>query len=485
MNTAPAFAPAGAEAPTGTAPRPAEGTAAERRPGHDFCRIALAGPRSRADLAVPFGVPLARLLPALVQHAGEETGPDGGLAHGGWILRRADGTRLDAERPLSAQRVREGDLLFLAHGTEDTTGPLYDDVVEVIAGSGAGASWSTGKVRGAAAAFGTAAALGAAAALVATPGTLAGVLALVLAALTLGTAALVSRAFADAAAGTWTAALAAPFAAVGAALLLGEGFGAAQLLLVCAVVAVLGAGGPLLVGAGDGTFAALVTAGVLTAPGALVALVWSTGPARAATVATALALAVTPLLPPLALRLAHIPGPRLVTDAEELEELPEPMGHALLERRVAKARRLLSGLLAGAFLVVGGGALLLLASGELWPSVLAGTLGLLALLRARLFTAAPQARAALAAGLAVLCGAVAVTVSRFPQEAVPLLAVVLPGCALVALVACAVGVFSGRRGLNPRVARTLDGFETLLLLSVVPLVLAVWDVYTALLELRA
>ncbi|WNF25946.1 type VII secretion integral membrane protein EccD [Streptomyces sp. C11-1] len=477
-----------APAQPGTAPAHAvggaEGGAPERGAG-GFCRVALAGPRGRADLAVPFGVPLARLMPSLVRHAGEEIGPDGGVEHGGWVLRRDDGTRLDAARPLSAQNVHEGDLLFLAHGTEDTTGPLYDDVVEVIAEGGARAPWSATGVRRGAAAFGTAAALGGAAALAVTPGVLAGVLALVAAALTLGLAALVSRAFADVTAGTYAAVLAAPFAAVGAVVLLGGGFGAGHLLLVCAVVAVLGAGCPLLVGGGDGTFAALVTAGVLAAPGALIALVWSTGPVRAASVTAALALAVTPLLPPLALRLAHLPGPRLAATAEELEDLPEPPEHEALAKRVAAARRLLSGLLAGACLVTGGGALVLLASGGLWPSALAGTLGLLALLRSRLFRATAQVGAAVAAGLAVLCGAVVCVVLRFAGGPVPLLAVLLPLCFVVAVVACAVAVFSGRRGLNPRLARALDSIETLLLLAVVPLVLAVWNVYTALLELRA
>ncbi|MEE1926736.1 type VII secretion integral membrane protein EccD [Streptomyces sp. TRM 70351] len=480
MNAVPALAPTPAEPDSAGGP-------GERPAGGDFCRLALAGPRSRADLAVPFGVPLARLMPALVRHAGEDPGPDGGVSHGGWVLRRADGTRLDAARPLSAQDVREGDLLFLAHGTEDTTEPLYDDVVEVITEHGVRDPWPPAGVRRGAAAAGSAAALGAAAALAAAPGLLPGILALAAALLTLGVAALVSRAFADAAAGTWTAVLAAPLAAVGATALLGDdgGFGAAHLLLVCAVVAVLGAAGPLLVGGGDGTFAALVTAGVLAAPGALIAAVWSTDPARAAAVAAPLALAVTPLLPALALRLAHIPGPELAADAEELAGLPAPMGHDQLRRRVERARRLLTGLLAGSLAVVTGGALLLLASGGLWAPVLAGTLGLLAALRARLFREAAQVGTALAAALTVFAGAAAFTVAAFAGRPVPLLGVALPVCAVAALVACAVGVLSGRRRQNPRLARTLDAVETLFLLAAVPLVLAVWEVYTALLELRA
>ena len=44
---------------------------------------------------------------------------------------------------------------------------------------------------------------------------------------------------------------------------------------------------------------------------------------------------------------------------------------------------------------------------------------------------------------------------------------------------------SGRRPPGARLSRGLDVLETLLLLAVVPVALAVWDVYTRLLEIRA
>lgn len=495
-----------ADPPTGGPPAPstadtgshsAQGaSAAPAASGSDFCRIAVAGPRARADLAVPLGVPLARLMPSLLRHAGEEPGPDGGVRHGGWALRAADGARLDASRTLGTQGVREGDVLFLGHGAGELPPPLYDDVVEVLGGNGVRSPWSPAAVRRTAAAFATVAVLGAAAALAASPGALPGFLGLTAALLCVGLGALLSRAFADAEAGTFATVLATVLAAVGAVRLLGggpeggdagvfAGIGAAHLLLACAVVAVLGAAGPVLVGGGDGTFAALVSAGVLGAVGAFTATMWDVSPAQAASVAGPLALACTTLWPALALRVAHIPGPQLATTTEELEELPGQIGHAALRVRVDRARRLLSGLLAGSQLTVLVSALVLLGSGELWPSVLAGVLGLLVLLRARLFREAAQAGSSLFTGLAVLLGAAVLVTAGFAGEQLPLLGVVLPVCLVMALVACAVGLFSGRRALNPRLARTLDIIETTLLLSVVPVVLAVWGVYTALLELKA
>ncbi|MEU2721527.1 type VII secretion integral membrane protein EccD [Streptomyces smyrnaeus] len=468
------------------------------RTGSAFCRIAIAGPRSRADLAVPLGVPLSRLMPALVRHAGEETGPDGGALHEGWALRTADGARLDGARTLGAQQVREGDILFLRHGIEDFGPPLYDDVVEVIGDGSAERAWPTAAVRRTSALFAGVAVVAAAAALAAAPGVLAGFLGLAAALLGIGLGALLSRAFADSVAATCAVVLAALLAAVGAVRLLGGGTtqaargldafggtGAAQLLLACAVVAAVGAAGPVVVGSGDGPFATLVAGGVLAAVGAFTVTVWDTSPARAASVCAPLALAVTTLWPALALRLAHIPGPQLASATEELERLPGLIGHGPLRVRVDRARELLTGLLAGSNAVLLGGILVLLGTGGLWAGVLAGVLGVLAPLRARLFRETPQVAVALATGVAALLGAAVLLVLDFAGRPLPLLGVVLPLALTIALVACAVGLFSGRRTLNPRLSRLLDTVETLLLLTVVPLILAVWDVYAALLELKA
>ncbi|MEU7316438.1 type VII secretion integral membrane protein EccD [Streptomyces sp. NPDC007083] len=468
------------------------------RTGSAFCRIAIAGPTGRADLAVPLGVPLSRLMPALLRHAGEEPGPDGGALHEGWALRTADGARLDGARTLGAQDVHEGDILFLRHGIEDLGPPLYDDVVEVIGAGSAERAWPPVAVRRTAAVFAGVAVAAAAGALAAAPGALAGFLGLAGALLGIGLGALLSRAFADSGAATYAVVLAALLAAVGAVRLLGPGTsdavrgldafggaGAAHLLLACAVVAVVGAAGPVVVGGGDGPFAVLVAGGVLAAVGAFTATVWDVTPAQTASVCAPLALAVTTLWPALALRLAHIPGPQIANDVEELEQLPGLIGHGPLRVRVDRARELLTGLLAGSNAVVLGGTLVLLGTGDLWTGVLAGVLGVLVLLRARLFREATQMAVALATGVAVLLGAAVLLLLDFAGRSLPLLGVVLPLALTIALAACAVGLFSGRRRINPRLSRLLDTVETLLLLAVVPLILAVWEVYTALLELKA
>lgn len=120
-----------------------------------------------------------------------------------------------------------------------------------------------------------------------------------------------------------------------------------------------------------------------------------------------------------------------------------------------------------------------------WPCVLAAILGVLLLLRARLFRRRSQVAAPLlAAAVALVAGAVAAA-ATWTTSAPILLGAVAPTALALAAVAGAFGVWGGHQQLNPKVARGFDLVETLLLLSLVPIILAVWDVYTTLLELRA
>jgi type VII secretion integral membrane protein EccD len=250
------------------------------------------------------------------------------------------------------------------------------------------------------------------------------------------------------------------------------------------VLAVVGALGPVLVGGGDGTFAALVTAGLLACAGAAVCGIWGVSPARAASVTAPLALALTTVLPTIALRIARTPAPYVAGSAEDVEELPSQLEHAALRDRITRARQLLIGLVTGCHVVAGGGTVLLFAAGGLWPSVTGGVLVLLILLRARLFKDAAQAVIPLVTAVLTAAGAMTFLVLALAGERVPLLGVVLPGALLVALISGLTGLFAGRRPVNPRASRSLDMLESALLLSVVPLVLAVWDVYSALLNFR-
>ena len=94
-----------------------------------FCRITVVAPDVRVDVALPEDVPLAELLPDVLRMA-DQWQNEG--AHSGFALARLDGNELDTGLSLSAQGVRNGDLLYLRAATETLPPPVYDDVVDAI-----------------------------------------------------------------------------------------------------------------------------------------------------------------------------------------------------------------------------------------------------------------------------------------------------------------------------------------------------------------
>src|ERR1700754_280147 len=157
--------------------------------GGAFCRVAIAAPATRVDLALPTSVPLVVLLPSIVTFAEQ----DPAEPHG-WAISRLDGTRLDPATPLAAAGVREGELLLL-HPAHDSVGePLYDDVVEMLGEGATEAAWTPRETRITCAAFCSLAVLAALWAATAVGGVLSGVLIGVLALLLLAGAAALARA---------------------------------------------------------------------------------------------------------------------------------------------------------------------------------------------------------------------------------------------------------------------------------------------------
>jgi len=448
--------------------------------GGGFCRVQIAGPTTRVDLSVPTAVPLAALLPSIVYFAEQDA-----AAPQGWALSRLDGARLDPAAALTVAGIREGELLLL-HPARDRVGePLYDDVVEVLGEGAAESGWSPRETRAAAAVLGVLAVLGAVWAGVTVGTPLAGVLLGVLTLLQLGGGAALSHAVGDVPAGTVLGALAALTGAAFGVVLLGPPFGAAHVVVAAAVAVLVTATGPALVDGGDAVFVGLgLTALLALLGGALVLLAGAT-PARAAAVVAPLALALTTATPTVALRLSRIPRPPLPRTAADLAEVPGQLELDRVLDRVRRARALLSGLVAGCYTAAAlGVAVLTTHTATVWPAVLAAVLTVLMLLRARLFRQRAQVAAPLVGVAVVLVAAVAAVVRNTENDAL-LLGVAVPVALALGAVACAFGVWGGRRPLNPRLSRGLDVLETLLLLAVVPLALAVWDVYTMLLEIRA
>ncbi|MDQ6649894.1 MAG: EsaB/YukD family protein [Actinomycetota bacterium] len=80
------------------------------------CRLTVAGPNRRVDLALPARVPLAVLLPDLVRLAAAPA--DGAAAPAQWVLGRLGDPPMTVERTLADYAVLDGETLFLTDAAE-------------------------------------------------------------------------------------------------------------------------------------------------------------------------------------------------------------------------------------------------------------------------------------------------------------------------------------------------------------------------------
>jgi len=451
--------------------------------GGDLCRVTIIAPNGRVDVALPVDVPLTDLLPTLLRHAGPDLA-DRGVGHGGWALQRLGEIPLDGSKSVTALSIRDGELLYLRPRQAQLPELAFDDVVDAIATASRDRSsrWLPGTTRRVSLTAALAALL--LAALVSlmsgppwlVPSILTGALAgaLILA------GAVLSRAVGDAPAGVLLGWCALPYAAIGGATALGAGrtpthFGALPLLggaaavLVAALLAAFAVadGVPGLVGAGTaalvGMLAALLDLGTgLTAPGV-------------AAITVAAVLAVTPLLPALAFRLAELPLPVIPLTADELRRDTSVVPGRTVLARTLVADRYVTGLTGATAAVVAGCELVLAPEPAGTAPWLVAVVAVAVVLRARPFLGRLQRiwlLAAAALGVALLALAVA---ARHGQV-VALVAVTLP-----LLIAAALLVGRGVRPAGSRPSpvwgRAADLLESLAVIAIVPLALAVLGLY--------
>ncbi|MEV6926914.1 type VII secretion integral membrane protein EccD [Dactylosporangium sp. NPDC051485] len=434
-----------------------------------LARITINAPQRRVDVAVPDAVPLAELLPELLQHAGTGLADDG-ERHGGWLLRRADGTTLSAATGLAGQGIHDGAVLHLVPARAGWPELEYDDVVEAIAAGARrqGVPWSPAATR--VTALGVAGA-GLLVALVSilragvAPAAAAVAVGLVLVGIT------ASRAYGDALVGASLAAFALPFAAAGGWLATpepatpaGRTLLAAVALLLAALVAAVGVAHLLRL------FVAGVTVGVLGALGGLFATV--TRPAAAAAVLLAVLVAGVAGVPLLAIRLGKLPMPIVALPGDLASSgrgLASAADRSRIFAAVARTDEMLTGMLFG-FAVVGAGAALVLArSGDVSGAVLVAVASAALMLRARTFLTVRQRLPLIVAGAGGF-----VLLALFAPVDVRIVAAAVP---LVALIVAIAGARAAVRPASPYVGRAADLLDTLCVVAVVPLACAVLGLY--------
>ncbi|MFF0150126.1 type VII secretion integral membrane protein EccD [Micromonospora sp. NPDC005203] len=449
--------------------------------GTGLARIAVVAPNRRLDLALPEHLPLVGLLPAVLRQADEH--PSDGTAHGGWMLRRTDGTTVDLNRTLATQNVRDGETLHLVPRRTDWPELAYDDLMEAVAAGARrrGVAWSppatrlTGLI-----VAGVLLLLGLVVIVTSDePGLLGGVIALGTAGVLLLVGIVLSRAMADSLAGAVVAAAGLPYAFVGGVLVIGNGesvwaLGAPHVLLGSAILFLTGLLGFLGVGDATRVFVAAVFAGFWGMLGGLFALGTMDAPQGAAIMVSAVTL-LLPAMPLLAVRLGKMPMPALPRTAEDLlRDEPQPR-RELVYQATARADEVLTGMIFGSFLVTVGCLIVLTAHGSVAALLLAGVVALGHLLRARLVPTVRHRVPLLAGGLVGL--ALLPLVGAADAGTGLRVLAVLPVAVVAAGISVSAGLAYSRRAPSPRLARLGDTLDILLQLAVVPVACSVLGLY--------
>ncbi|MEU6406885.1 type VII secretion integral membrane protein EccD [Streptomyces sp. NPDC046985] len=481
----------GAAAPSGTGA------------GFGFCRVTIVAPDGRVDVALPDDVPVADLHPEILRLARQS--PEEGAPVGYHLVRR-DGAVLDSSRSFAAQRILDGELLTLRPFAESLPPAVFDDVSEAVASAVTRdrALWSGDLTRVAGLVAG-----GVLPALIAfvvwssqvrhDMHGLQGVLGAVAGVFLTVFACVRARVYEDRGAAVALGLGALPNIAVGgsglAPLAGGQGVGRLQFLLACAAVLVVSFALALVSPGGDGPFVACVVAsgaGLITT---FAGMLTDLRPVETAALCAPLSVGALAFLPGLSLRFARLPigfeAPRTARSGYAGNEgaAHEPVDAESVALRARRGHELLVGLVGGCALVSVGASIVLGFSSDVWAQLLALATGMAMLMRAGLFRYTAQVAATLAAGLAALVflgvglalhpplgyvrQALQGDATALDVRSVWLAAAVAATAALVT----AVGLILPRRGVTPFWGRFLEIAESFVLLSLVPLALAVFDVY--------
>ncbi|QSB04856.1 type VII secretion integral membrane protein EccD [Natronoglycomyces albus] len=323
-----------------------------------LARITVAAPQRRLDLMVPEHVTVAELLPSVTKHLPPEALA---LFHqaGGYELRRLDGTRLAAEKPLAAHDIKDGTILRLVPMGAKWDEPDYDDIVETIADGSRKLNPHWNKIHTRLTGLVLTITTAVIAMLVLIFGNAEwftiGVTSLGLATLLLGVGTALSRALGDSVAGASLGILCLPFAAFGGFTLLGGHYpllqqGAPQILLgsACLFAFAIGA----LIGVADlqRYFIGSALAGLVGIASAGLAM-WGVPTDGVAAASVAIAVGLIPFMPLLSLRIGRMPLPAIPMETDDvLEDYPQPKRDTVFTS-VERTDELLSGLALGVSIV--------------------------------------------------------------------------------------------------------------------------------------
>ena len=451
-----------------------------------FSRVTVVAPRTRIDVALPSDVSVADLLPMLLEMAKEAT-PDGGARHGGWCLAKLGDSPLDPSRTLASLGVVDGELLQLRKRNENPPPPLYDDVVDAIAEATPDSfrPWTKqtahriGHIAG-----GLALVVAAITVLLAGPfgggdRIPAAITAGIAAIIAVGLGATIARGYQAETTGVIIAAAGGlPLSFVAGLYIVPGELGAWNLMLASGLVVIVGAASIFLLGAGVTTFIAAVTAGTLGMLAFFVGALSNVPAESIAAGAVAVALAGISLLPRLTIQLAKLPLPNVPGSAEDLKEDTGFPDYESIERRAGLAHEYMTGMIVGAGLVSALSVIEISAYSSIWNLLLSIVATAVLLLRGRSYANGAQAIALLSAGILAAAGILIDWLMR--ADAFEKLLWVFGVLVVIAAGAMVLGVVFPEQRFSPPLRRTVEIIEAVCIALVLPLALAVMNLYMAL-----
>ncbi|MEU6858336.1 type VII secretion integral membrane protein EccD [Glycomyces sp. NPDC046736] len=456
-------------------------------------RVTIVSPRTRIDLALPSDVPLSDLLPTILHQAGEYYIDEAG-DNGGWILARLGEDAVDTGHSCSQLGISDGEMLYLNPADAAKPEIVFDDVIDAVATATEqrGNRWDHLATKRFSVGVGTAALGVGALAILLTSHMASAIVGLAIALILVGASTLLSRAVGDSRAATYFGVTAVLYAGVGGLLIaLGDGglgaleaphvLIAASAILLFSVLAMVAVGDMASAPVFIVTILGAVVLGISTA---LMQIIPGGTAATAAGIAAPLALAILPAAPRLSLSLAMVPTPQLPTTTEELKEGDS---EAIDGKRILKlsehAGNYLEALYSFAAVVGLGSAIALAFSGKTPGLVLAVIIGLVLLSRSRTVEDRPGRIVMLAGGMGGLAAALAAIF--FGTDSILVrLTVILGALTLLTLIAMVYGLAVAGKKIAPTWGRSLDIIEALLIVSILPLVGWVCNLYAIAFALR-
>ncbi|GCD34433.1 type VII secretion integral membrane protein EccD [Streptomyces chrestomyceticus JCM 4735] len=476
--------------------------------GTGFCRVTVAAPDARIDVALPEDVALVDIYPEILRLSGQSQAEG---APTGYHLVRRDGTVLDAGQSLAQQRILDGDLLLLRPFAESLPLPVFDDVSDAVASAVKRNRnrWSDDLMNIVGLTAGVLLLVMMAFALWFSnpadrdmhrlPGIIAGVTGIVLVALS----GVRARIYDDHGSSIALGLASLPHLLIAGSGIMpvadGEGPGRLQFLVGCVTVLIASVLLVVLLPRGDAPFVAAAFLATIGTLAVFAAILTEAEPREVAAVTAVVAIAVVAWLPGLSARFARLPigykspdqiaaGPH--GDGEQ-GAATESVDFVKIGNQAKRGHELLLGLVAGcSALVVGAAGVVLGFSDNSWAQLLALAAGITIMLRARLFDYTAQVACLTIAGILTVVLLILGIALHPPVDVIADLVrfgdsgplnirtVWFSGSiAAGAAILVGVGLIVPRKGVTPFWGRVFDIFDGVVLLSLVPLCLAVLDVY--------